>query len=106
MNDQNAQSPVLDDKSVNIRYGLLSNAQGEIVLLHDRPFPKDIDWAEYDETGGCLSLINVDGGIQKLALSFDEKMKLNLSKAKQLSLTYMAHRKIQSACKIALVIKV
>lgn len=99
--------PIKQPEKLNaeMRCGILSNAKGEILIIHDKPIRSDIQWVEYNPDEKTFFLIHMDGTSQDLGLEFDQKMIENLKHGTEVALAQIADGKMQSSQKTTLIIQ-
>jgi len=61
-------SPVRPDLAGRMHVELVVNENAQVWVLHDKPFPAILQWAEYDEESNALTFITHDGKIQDLGM--------------------------------------
>lgn len=105
MSDNSFESPILDHLSSKMRCGIFTNAQGEILIIHDRKITSTVDYIEYDPQEKSFSLIYDDGKMQELGVEFNEKIKDNLLHGSEVTLARMKNKKIISSQKILFLIR-
>ena len=88
-----------------MRCGIFTNAKGEILIIHDKDMPSDVEWIEYNTIEDQFSLIHHDGQTQDLGIKFDTKIKQNLLHGTEVTLALMLDKKIVSSHKAVFVIK-
>lgn len=105
MDDSNLSEPVLKDLKTEMRCGMFTNAEGEILIVHDQEITSPIQWIEYDEVDDSFSLIHENGHIQPLGLQLNQKMKANLLHASEVTLAHLADKKIKSSQTVVFLVK-
>lgn len=106
MADQdNIDSPVLKSLNSEMRCGILSNAQGDIIIIHDKEITSDIQWIEYNTSDLSFSLVGRGGIQQDLGLKFDIKMQSNIEQARHVTLIHMTDDDNHKQQKVNLVIQ-
>lgn len=98
-------NPVNEPLNTEMRCGILTNANGDILILHDHDISAPVQWIEYDCEDNQLFLILENGKLQDLGLHLDDKMKGNLVQGLEVTLAKVADKKIQSSQKTTIVIK-
>lgn len=86
-----------------MRCGILSNAAGQMMLMHEGDIPDGLDYLEYNETDNTLSLIYKGGASQNTGLSITEDMAFNLFEGKEVLLAKMTDKKFTAFRKIPFV---
>lgn len=61
-------APVAAQMKFDLLVGDGDENGGDVVILHDRPFPGALDWIEYDEDTNTLVFVFRNGEIQDLGL--------------------------------------
>lgn len=93
------------DLNSAMRCGILSNENGEILIIHDQPIRSRIQWIEYNPHEESFSLVHQDGAIQDLGLKFDAKMKENLKHGVEVILAHVVSGEFKRTYKTTLVIQ-
>jgi hypothetical protein len=102
MSDQNS---IINSLNEEMRCGMFTNKEGQILIVHDKDLTSPIQWAEYDRADNKLSLIHEDGTVQELGLEIDTKMQRNLLQGKEVKITKKENKKIRSSMKAPIIIK-
>lgn len=66
---------------LQLKAELVVNDRAEAMVLHDKPFEKDLSWLEYDLDSGRLEFIMEDGDIRDFGFSVDPKLEKYLQNA-------------------------
>ncbi len=104
-NQDPPQIPILENLSAEMRCGIFTNAQGKIMIVHDKPLASSIQWIEYCEIEDSFLLIHEDGHIQALGLQLDPKMRENLKHGTEVTIAYLLNKKIKSSQTVVFLIK-
>ena len=104
-NQDPPQIPILENLSAEMRCGIFTNAQGKIMIVHDKPLASSIQWIEYCEIEDSFLLIHEDGRTQDLGVTLDAKMKINLSSGQEATLAFMQNKEIKKTQKVVFVIR-
>ncbi|HPD82811.1 MAG: hypothetical protein R3D88_00990 [Alphaproteobacteria bacterium] len=88
-----------------MRCSILSNANGDIVILHDKPITSDIQWIEFDVNKLQLNLVHEDGTTQDLGISIEQKMAKNLKNGTEVQLTLLENKEIKTINKVTIIIQ-
>lgn len=105
MFDQPSDFPILSNLNDTMRCGVLTNAKGEILILHDMPLSDPVDYIEYDKQDKTCALIFEDGKVQSIGIDMDEKMEADLSHGIKVTIGYFSDKKIQSAQTVTFLIR-
>ena len=105
MSEELPEHSMFKDLSQEMRCGIFTNPQGEILIIHDKELQSEIQWVEYDPNEQSFSIIHEDGGIQELGIPFNQKIKDNLAHGQEVTLALMVDKKIQSSQKTVFVIR-
>ena len=100
----NIESPVLDSMDSVMQCGLLTNAKGDLLILHDRPLAADVQWVEFHKDTGELCIIYDSGQSESLGLSFDGKTISNISNGMEVNLLHLDEEKLVSRVSTVLTI--
>lgn len=82
-------SPVRKPMAAQMHVELVVNDDAEVWVLHDKPFPAILQWAEYDEESNMLSFVTHDGKVQDLGIIIPEKIADILLDARRVFAMYM-----------------
>jgi len=88
--DQNFYPPLADAMKVD----LVVNSSGSIWILHDRPLPALVTWADYDSDAGTVTFATDKGKTQELGIQVPRTMTGTLQEATQVSVLLMENRKV------------
>lgn len=105
MQDQNFESPLLENLGQKKRCGIFTNPHGEVLIIHDGVIEGVLDYIEYDPQEQGFYLIFDDGRMQQLGIKFNEKIEHNLLTASEVTLAFMENKIIQSSQKVILLIR-
>jgi hypothetical protein len=105
MDDPDQGRAPLKSLQEETRCGILSNAKGEIMILHEGKLTSALQWIEFDESLDDLCLVHEDGHIQKLGLTLDKNMRSNLARGTEVQLVEVLENNIQNSYKLSLIIK-
>ena len=97
----------MDNPPLNqeMRCSIISNANGDIVILHEQPLTSEIQWVQFDVKNLCLSLIHEDGSQQKLGIEIKEKMAKNLENGTEVQLVLLQDKEFKNVYKTTIVIQ-
>jgi hypothetical protein len=76
--------PVFRPLASMMKVDLVMNPDSKVWILHDKPFPDILMWAEYDIDSASLTLVYRNGKIQELGLKIHAPMRKYLRSARQL----------------------
>lgn len=96
------EKPFLDQE---MRCSILSNANGDIVILYDQPLLSEIQWIEFNTTNLQLNLVHKDGTNQNLGIVIEPKMASNLKNGTEVQLALLQDDGFKSVYKTTLVIQ-
>lgn len=57
------------------------NAEGHVLVLHEKPFPDYLEWIEFDAQTGLMTFITAGGKLQELGLTIFPPMTKYVLKA-------------------------
>lgn len=57
-----------DMNGADVKTALVLNDRAEVIILHDKPFKKNLSWLEYDIDGHRLDLVMNDGDIRNFGI--------------------------------------
>ena len=98
------EGPVLENLNGQMRCGVFTNDRGEVVFVHDRELPGDIQWVEYDPEKQDFMFIHENGQSQQSGISLSRKTQDNLLKASEIIAVQLKDKQIVSQIKLSLVI--
>lgn len=76
-------SPIWPGTSANqMKIEVAVNAEGKVLVLHEKPFPDYLEWIEFDAKTGLMTFITAGGKLQELGLAIYEPMTKYVLKAK------------------------
>ena len=88
-----------------MRSCIITNSQGDIVIMHEKGTQSDVQWVEYDVSVNTLSIIHAEGRLQDLGIKIDKAMQENLLHAREVVLIKAKKGKLLSHQKAVLVNK-
>ena len=88
-----------------MRCGMFTNAQGNLLIVHDRAFQAVVEWLEYDRVENKLFLVYAEGQIQALHFDIDHKMAGNLALGTEVMLIQLSNKVIQSSKTVMVIIR-
>ena len=99
------ENPVLENLYEEMKCGIFTNPNGEVLIVHDQPIQSRIEWVEYDQNTNQFALIHENGKIQDLGIELDQAVIGNLSHAQEVTLSYLLDKKIKSSQTVVLLVK-
>lgn len=88
-----------------MRCSILSNDDGDILILHDKPLKSDIQWVEFNAHDLTLSLVYEDGTNQNLGVSLPQDMVSDIKKGTIVKLSYLENKAIHSSQETTIIIQ-
>jgi len=88
-----------------MKCGILSNDNGELLIIHDQPFTSKVEWIEYNTQEENLSLILENGHVQDLGIELSQKTCSNVSNGTNVNLAYINDAKLQDVLNVSIVIQ-
>ncbi len=88
-----------------MRSCIITNSQGDIVIMHEKGTQSNVQWVEYDVSLNALSIIHDEGRLQDLGIKIDKAMQENLLHAREVVLIKAKKGKLLSHQKAVLVNK-
>lgn len=88
-----------------MKFGLLSNPKGEMIIIHNVPLGQDVSWIEYTPQEEVFYIIYEDGQSEKLDLNFSESMKNNIINGTEVNISYIDDKKVLSNKIVTILIK-
>ncbi len=86
-------APVLPDGSTlpvwpqsaaaQMKIDVAVNAEGGVLVLHDKPFPDYLEWIEFDAETGEMTFITAEGKLQDLGMLIHAPMSKHVARARQ-----------------------
>ena len=106
MTDKNVSDfPIAEPLNTAMRCGIFTNANGEILIIHDQEINKPVQWVEYHKKDNQMLIIHEDGQSQDLGLKIDKKMQDNLLHGMEVNFSYLKDKEVKSVQKVVLVIQ-
>lgn len=88
-----------------MRCSIISNANGDIVILHDQPLESEVQWIDFDVVNKSLSIVYEDGSSQFLGIQISDKMVGNLKNGTEVQLALLEGEQFTSVYKTTIVIQ-
>jgi len=73
----------------NVRVELMVTDTAEAILIHDKPFMKELSWLEYDINDSKLVLIMDDGDIRDFGIPVEPRLSRYLQNSHQVQIVEM-----------------
>ncbi|NCC61793.1 MAG: hypothetical protein EOM12_12835 [Verrucomicrobiae bacterium] len=106
MDEENAtRFSIVEPLGTTMRCGILSNEQGEILIIHDQKIAVTVQWVEFNKNNNKLYLIHDDGTSQDLGIALDSQMKKNLARGVEVTFALLQDKTIVSRHKVSLVVQ-
>ena len=96
MVDDISENPVLASLYQEMKCGIFTNPDGEVLIVHDQPVQSPIEWIEYDQNTQQFLLVHKHGYIQELGIELDQNMLSNLSQGQEITLAHIVDKKIKA----------
>jgi hypothetical protein len=87
-------SPVFPPLASYMKVDLAANSRGSIWILHDKPLPDLLGWADYDAASGVITLAMETGKTQPLGVAVPEAMAGPLQDSVQVSVVLMENQTV------------
>ncbi|NCC21491.1 MAG: hypothetical protein EOM26_03405 [Alphaproteobacteria bacterium] len=97
--------PVFPDLNDKMKVDLAVNSKGEVWVLHTRPFPGILLWAEYDADTEAVTLCMEDGKIQELGIKVNQQVGKFLLRAKRVFTILTDGKKIEDMYLVPLLVR-
>jgi hypothetical protein len=95
---------ILPPLASEMKVDLITNPDGKVMVLHDKPFREVLSWVEYDEELNEITLIMYQGVMQRLGLEIPEVMVSALLKAEEIYLAQVNSGQIMDIYKLKFMI--
>lgn len=74
-------NPLLSHATSDMLMDIVTNDEGDVYVLHDRPFPEAIGWLEFDEETARLDFISEEGRIRFFGMTVPPAVKGQIMKS-------------------------
>lgn len=74
-------NPLLSHATQDMLMDIVTNDDGDVYVLHDRPFPENIGWIEFDEETARLDFISAEGRIRFFGMTVPPEVKTQIMKS-------------------------
>jgi len=88
-----------------MRCSILSNAHGDIVILHGQAFMSEISWIEFNNIENTFMIVYEDGEMQSLGIPIEPAMAANISSGTLVQFVLMVDDKMTTVTKTNIVIQ-
>lgn len=85
--------------------GLITTADGQVAITHERLLPGHVEWVEYDPKTTELSIIYEEGKIQSLGIALDKASAENLANGSTINLIRVKGAKAFSTREVVYIVK-
>ena len=79
-----AEMPVFPPLATQMGISLILNPDSKVWLVHERPFPDILMWAEYDIDTASLTLVFRGGRVQDIGMTIQPPMRKYLARSRQI----------------------
>lgn len=97
--------PVLPSLCATMNVDLVVNPNADVWLIHDRPFPLGLIWAEYDVDTASLYLVARDGKIIDFGMKIFPETRKFMRNARQLFTLRMTNGQIDDSYTLPLLVR-
>lgn len=81
-----SHSPVWPGSAASkMKIDVTVNAEGHVMVLHEKPFPDYLEWVEFDALTGEMTFITAEGKLQELGLVIHAPMSKFVARAHEVS---------------------
>ena len=87
-------SPVFPPLAGYMKVDLMANSRGSVWIVHEKPLPDLVQWADYDAGAGTITLAMQSGKTQLLGVMVPAALKESLRNATHVSVMLMQDKKI------------
>lgn len=106
MTDENKSDySTTDTLAIEMRCGIFTNAEGDVMIVHDKEFKEPIQWIEYNQGDNQMFLIYESGAMQDFGVQIDNEMQEHLLHGVKVSVVHLKDKKIQSTQNVVLLIQ-
>jgi len=99
------ESSILEELNSEMRCCILSDANGTIIIVHDKDIKPELQWAEYDAHENTLGLVNEEGQVQDLGIKPDKIMRNNILHGMEIKLVKLENKKLNAEQTVVLIVK-
>ena len=98
-------SPLWPKAADRMKIDVTVNADAQVWVLHDQPFPDYLEWIEFDVPTGTMTFITAGGKLQDLGLTIYSPMKELVARANDICTIYLRDGQIRDMGMVRLVIR-
>lgn len=95
----------LQPLSAQMKCGLLATPKGDILILHEKRLPYDLEWVECSVDNKMVYLIDELGNMHDLGVEINDSMIKNLSSGIEITLMQLNEDEIVKVQKVSLIIQ-
>ncbi len=103
------ETPVFPENVTSLTAGmnvdLVANAKGQVWVMHDRPFPGQLKWMEFDPGAATLDFIRHDGTMLDLGMTVDPVIAGHMRQASQGNVIYQVDEVMKDLYIVPLVVR-
>ena len=88
----------------DMQCGILSNAQGDLMIIHSAELPASIDYVQYDEVTREFFMVDEEGGVKPMGLTLSDKSKNNIKLGTQIALLHLENEEIKAVRSVPILI--
>ncbi|HEY0900534.1 MAG TPA: hypothetical protein VGD95_00290 [Micavibrio sp.] len=82
---EGAELPLwVPDAAAQMKIDVTVNAEGHVMVLHDRPFPDYLEWIEFDADRGEMTFVTAEGKMQNLGMIIHAPMNRYVARARNI----------------------
>jgi predicted GH43/DUF377 family glycosyl hydrolase len=82
--EEEAEIPVNPDVITQMKIDVSVNQSSRVFVFHDKPFPKPLEWAEYDAEDARLVFITKGGFLNDFGMDINSEMQKYIENAEYL----------------------
>ncbi|MFK7839162.1 MAG: hypothetical protein AB8B83_02430 [Bdellovibrionales bacterium] len=103
MND--GHIPIESPLQESMRCCMFTNANGDIMIVHETPLLSEIQWVEFYPETGAFNLVHEEGRIQALGIELADNAVSNISKGQEVTLVHFESKAVAATQKATLLIQ-
>ena len=88
-----------------MRCSLLSNDNGDIMIVHDKPLKSQIQWVEFNPNDVTLFLVYEDGTNQRLGIKIPQDMIEDIKKGTSIKINQIENKTIKTTQETSIIIQ-
>lgn len=87
--------PLWHDAAATMNIDVAVNDDGQVWVIHDKPFPSYLEWIEFDTDTRMMSFVTAQGKIQDLGMEIHAPMDEYLCEAKKVCVVMVRNNAVR-----------